>query len=120
MGFTAAPIFAATAVKVEETKEAEKSVTKYRPRDLPLYTPLYPEEKYNFVVDCVVPLLNCPTYRKCHPGVSTAKKSALEEGISAVRGATQDAYDAVLSQTKQIDDFIATGKEHTRCKQSTS
>lgn len=45
-----------------------------------------------------------------------SKKSALEEGISAVRGVTQDAYDTVLSQTKQIDDFIATGKEHTRCK----
>lgn len=44
------------------------------------------------------------------------KKNALEEGISAVRVATQDAYDAVLLQTKQIDDFIATGREHTRGK----
>lgn len=42
------PMFAATAVKVEETKvEAkEKVVAKCRPKDLPLYTPLYPEEKY--------------------------------------------------------------------------
>lgn len=46
--------------------------------------------------------------------MSNAKKSVLEEGISAVRGATQDAYDAVLSQTRQIDDFIATGREHSR------
>lgn len=46
----------------------------------------------------------------------TAKKSALEEGISAVRVATQDAYDAVLSQTQRIDDFIATGREHSRGK----
>lgn len=48
--------------------------------------------------------------------MSTAKPSLIEEGISAVRGVTQDAYNAVLSQTKQIDDFIATGKEHTRCE----
>lgn len=46
----------------------------------------------------------------------TAKKSALEEGISAVRVATQDAYDSVLSQTQRIDDFIATGREHSRGK----
>lgn len=53
--------------------------------------------------------------RKCHPS-ATAQRSALEEGISAVRVVTQDAYDAVLAQTKQIDDFIAIGREHTRCK----
>ncbi|KAJ6635548.1 MICOS complex subunit MIC27 [Pseudolycoriella hygida] len=94
IGFTAAPFLAASVVKVDEGKEVEKVVTKHRPSDLPLYTPLYPEEK------------------KCHPGPT--KKSALEEGISAVRVVTQEAYDSVLSQTKQIDDFIATGKEHTR------
>lgn len=48
--------------------------------------------------------------------MSTVKRSAIEEGISAVRVVTQDAYDAILSQTKQIDDFIATGKEHTKCE----
>ena len=48
--------------------------------------------------------------------MSTAKRNALEEGISAVRVATQDAYDAVLTQTRQIEDFIATGKEHSRGK----
>lgn len=53
-------------------------------------------------------------YRKCHADMAKANKSVIEEGISAVRTATQDAYDAVLSQTRQIDDFIATGKEHTR------
>ncbi|KAG4075460.1 hypothetical protein HA402_015113 [Bradysia odoriphaga] len=95
MGMTAAPIFAATAVKVDESKETEKVVAKHRPKDLPIYTPLYPEEK------------------SCHPGVN-AKKNVLEESISSVRVATQDAYDAVLSQTKQIDDFIATGREHSR------
>lgn len=45
-----------------------------------------------------------------------AKQSMLEESISAIRLVTQDAYDAVHAQTQKIDDFIATGKEHTRCK----
>lgn len=54
MGLTAAPIFAASVVKVEEKKEAEKVVTKHRPSDLPLYTPLYPEEKYDWLVVCFV------------------------------------------------------------------
>jgi len=95
IGLTA-PLFAASVVKVEETKETEKAAVKYRPKDLPLYTPLYREEK------------------KCHADMSTTKPNALEEGISAVRVVTQDAYNSVLSQTKQINDFIATGKEHTK------
>lgn len=49
VGMTASPIFAAAAVKVDESKETEKKiVAKHRPTDLPIYTPLYPEEKYDF------------------------------------------------------------------------
>lgn len=47
IGMTASPILAATAVKVDESKETEKVVVKHRPTDLPIYTPLYPEAKYD-------------------------------------------------------------------------
>ena len=102
------PILGATAVTISSNENAAKDVkpvVKHRPSELPVYSPIHEDTKK--CTGCKHNKVQAPV-----GGV----RGTVEESIGAVRGSVQQVVNTVSSQTHQIDDYIQTGKEHSKGK----
>lgn len=117
---SAAPI----AVKEKVTPETPNLAT-FRPQELPIYTTIFAKDTKKYIFggvekDCSTALFWMFVFHIYSATTADQEPSAIrasfEGGVKVVRETCCDTVNAIKDKKKPVDEFIATGIEHSQCK----